>query len=276
MVSVVLVIGALITSAVLIMDAHGGGAPALRSPQPAANATKQARLVIAGSGTTVPIVRRLVEAYRAKHPSADVIVHDSIGSTGAVRAVSDGVIHLGLLSRPLRDNEGNQLSTKPFARVKLVMATHPSVREASLSRSDLVMIYNRERVRWTGGQKIVVIQRERGDSGHRALARAIPELGHANERAWRQGWFRVVYSDRAMEAALLATAGAVGVADAGAIAVQRLPLRTYPLEGLHKQLAFVWRNQPSAAARAFFAFVDSDEGRAVLTAAGYEPVGATP
>src|ERR1700704_6586574 len=62
-------------------------------------------LIFAGSGTNLPITRLLVEAFRQHHPENSIEVPASLGSTGGIRAVADGVIALGLISRPLKSQE---------------------------------------------------------------------------------------------------------------------------------------------------------------------------
>lgn len=276
-VSVLLVAGSLAASIALIVDAHGGSAPTLAGDQAdPATPPGSPSLQLAGSGSNVPITRRLAAAFRRTHPGSTIVVHDSIGSTGAVRAVSDRAIDIGLLSRPLRPGEATGLSTAAYARIAVVAAAHPDVAATTLSPATLIAAYRGETRHWPDGSKLVVIQRERGDSSQHAVAAALPEFARANERAWRRGMFRVVYSDRAMEAALLATSGAVGISDAGVINVQRLPLRSFALPGITKTLSFIWRGTLPAAARQFLAFVRSSQGARILEAAGYTPIGERP
>ena len=62
-------------------------------------------LHLAGSGSNLVLTRALAAAFRVHQADARLVVHDSIGSTGAVRAVSDGAISIGLIARPLREEE---------------------------------------------------------------------------------------------------------------------------------------------------------------------------
>ncbi len=93
----------------IVLGAAGvAGASAVRSvlagPAPSWAARRDAvpivrprsgAVAIAGSGSNLPVTRALVEAYRREHPSARLVVHESIGSTGGVRAVAEGAIDLG-------------------------------------------------------------------------------------------------------------------------------------------------------------------------------------
>lgn len=272
MVSGVLVATALVASAALIVEVHRGPVPPSgRTATPPERARSATRLDLAGSGGNVPLTRKLAAAFVRSRPDVNVIVHDAIGSTGGARAVADGTIDLALMSRPLRESE-QQLTVAAYARVRVVVAAHPGVSNERLTPAQLVALYQGKRMQWRDGRDIIVIQRERGDSGHRAVAAAIPGFGAANEESWHRGRFRVVYSDRAMEAALLSTSGAIGIADAGAIAAQRLPLEVFDIGDITKELAFAWRGTPSPLSAEFLAFVRSPEGRAIIAASGYAAI----
>ena len=58
-----------------------------RARAPALPPTRPDTLHLAGSGTNLPLTRRLAAAFRARHPGQRVVVHESIGSGGGVRAV---------------------------------------------------------------------------------------------------------------------------------------------------------------------------------------------
>jgi phosphate transport system substrate-binding protein len=254
-------------------------------------ASARGELHLAGSGTNVGLTRRLADAFRATHPDRHIVVHESIGSEGGIRAVSDGAISLGLISRPLSLQE-RQLSLQvvPYARVAVVIAGHPGVRAQSLTRQDLLALYRGARPRWPTGEPVRVIQRERGDSANRAVGSVLPSFAAVDQSARRARRWRVVYADTAMREALLATPGGVGLFDLGAILSERLPLQVISYEGrrpsaadplpkgypFHKDLAFVWGPHQTPLVSAFLKFVASAAGGAVIRRHGYRPLSGAP
>ena len=134
-----------------------------------------------------------------------------------------------------------------------------------------------------------MLQRERGDSSHGAVARVLPEFADVNDAAHRGGYWRVIYRDRAMQEALVSTPGAIGLIDLGAVTSERLftGLSLVAIDGVEpsparvasgdypyfKDLAFVTRGEPEGLAAAFLAFVASPAGRAIIRANGYTPLG---
>jgi phosphate transport system substrate-binding protein len=268
-----------------------GAAPPFLTTPPRAHTPSQAvrdphTLRLAGSGTNVPVTRRLAAAFAAGHPGRHVVVHESIGSTGGIRAVADGAVSLGLLSRPLRPRERRlSLRVIPYARVAVVIAAHPDVGDEPVTRQGLLDLYSGTRQRWRNGRRVHVVQRERGDSALLAVGSALPGFEAVDRGARRTQRWRVVYQDNALREALLATPGAVGLFDLGAILSDRLSLRVLAYEGhrpsaadplpagypFHKDLAFVSAGPPAGLAAAFLGFVASAAGADILRRHGYLP-----
>ncbi len=282
----------------------GTSAPELREPTPGSPGLVSAlgeqdvaggRVRIAGSGSNLSLTRRLVDAYLARGPvgpdgrAAQLVVFESIGSTGGVKATVDGAIELGLISRPLRAREqGLGLRTLPYARVAVVAAANRTVPDRSLTAAELIEIYGGERRSWSDGSRIVVLQREQGDSSHEAFGQLLPAFKAANELAYQRGLWRVVYRDRAMQEALMSTPGAIGLFDLGAVTSERLTSALELLEidsvapsadtvasgryPYYKDLAFVSLGEPRGLAAGFLEFVASPEGQVIIRANGYAPL----
>lgn len=244
-------------------------------------------LHLAGSGTNIPLTRALAEAFVGKNPDAHIVVFESIGSSGGVMAVYDDVVDVGLVSRPLREREAALgVTAIPYARVPVVAAVNLGVPDLAVSTQELADIYAGRKTRWSDGSPIIVLQRERGDSGHLAVAAALPAFAAADEAAYRDRRWRVILHDRAMQEALAITPGSIGLLDVGAISLERLPLRPLALDGFApgeasvqsrrypyaKDLAFVTVEEPTGLAAEFIRFAHSDEGRALMQAHGYIPL----
>lgn len=262
------------------------GATATARPPPSA---PTAGLRLAGSGSNLPLTRALSAAFPrdlGPHP----VVHASIGSGGGVRALLDGVIDVALISRPLREGEREQgLVVIPYARVPVVVAAHDSVPERALTTEQLISLYAGALTTWSDGSRVVVLQRERGDSSHIAVARVLPGFDEANETAYEQSRWRVLYRDEAMREALADTHGAIGLFGQGAIPAS-LPVRPLPIDGVNpdresardgsypftKDFAFVTRGAPTGLARAFIDFSLSPAGRRIIEQAGGIPLDGRP
>jgi len=245
-------------------------------------------VVVAGSGTCIPVVRLLAREFQRSRPGVRVTVPPSIGSAGGVKAVVDGAVEIGMVSRPLKGDESARgLVYRPFARTAVVFAVSSSVSDTDLSYEDIVAIYRGVRTRWKNGRKIVVLTREPGDSAIAVLREKIPGFREAYEESHEKKFWAILYTDQEMNQTLARARDVLGVTDRGAVILEALPVRMLSLNGvaphddnvrsgrypLFKTLAFVHRRGGlSPAARSFLEFVHSAKGRTLLKKYGYLPV----
>lgn len=275
----------------LLRTATAGPVPRFLTEVPASDRRSPSddALVIAGSGSNLPVTRALATAW-ALQGSPPPVVHTSVGSGGGMRALADGAIDIALISRPLNARErSGDLTAVPYARAPVVFAVHTSVPDRDIDAQGVLDIYAGRRTTWADGTPIVVLQRERGDSSHAAAAKVIPGFAEVDEEAWSARRWRVIYDDVGMQEALASTEGSIGLVGSGTmppdLAVRGLSFAGvegtaeavvaghYPL---FKDLAFVTRNPPDERATQLFRFVYSAEGRRVIVDHGCAPLGETP
>jgi phosphate transport system substrate-binding protein len=281
-------------AAVILLRAARGPRPAfldapgrMAAPPAAAPRGPTEALVLAGSGSSLPLTRALAEAFRKRSPGAKIVVPESIGSTGGIRAVRDGAVDVGLISRALSEEEARLgLTVTPYARVAVVVAAHPSVPDGCTASGDLVGLYAGTRAHWSDGSRVVVLQRERGDSSFLAFSQVVSGLAAQNDAGYHENRWRVLYDDRAMQEALMATEGAVGIFDLGAIVAQRLPIKVLCVDGVvpspesvlagryrfSKDLAFVTAGPLVGVRAELLRFALEADGRALIAAMGYVPL----
>ena len=244
--------------------------------------------IAAGTGTALPAVRLLAQAFERVQPAFELTVARSIGSSGAPLAVRDGAVALGLMSRPFKAAEGLGLCAIPFARDILVVAAAPNVRDQGITSTQLVDLFAGRLKIWPAtGIPLRVLQREATDSGSAVFEGLVPGLRETLARALTERRWRLLFHDGEMQEALLRTPGAVGLFDLGAIRAQGLPLQALAIDGVPpspnavasgrypfaETLRFIERTDRAQATplAAFLAFVRSPAGVAALAAAGYGP-----
>lgn len=250
--------------------------------------TGQVTLTVAGSGVNLAITRLLAEAFMQEHPQIIIAVPGSIGTQGAIAATVDGAINLGLISRPLKDEEkALGIVAQPYARVAMVVGAHPTVQDAGITSEDLIAILKGVKTRWQDGNEIIVQVREKFDSGMQILGKAIPGFNEAYWESLEAKRWSVSFTDQDANRALSTTPYALGVTDFGMVATEKLNIKvlqyngvlpsrdtvengTYPLV---RQLAFIYRaDKLSEEVTTFLKFVASDAGRRILQAYHYVPL----
>lgn len=77
---------------------------ALESAEAYAGSQVSGKIIVAGSSSVTPVMEKLKETYAAVNPNAEIEVQQSDSSTGMQSAI-DGVCHIGMASRALKDSE---------------------------------------------------------------------------------------------------------------------------------------------------------------------------
>ena len=247
-----------------------------------------APLVAAGSGVNLAITRLLVAGFVEGDGGSAIEVPGSIGTQGAIKAVAEGAIALGLISRPLKDEEKKAgMVERPYARVAMVIGAHPTVLDNDISDQQFIEVIQGTRTTWRDGKEIIVQVREKFDSGFQILGKAIPGFNEVYWQSLTEKRWHVAYNDQDANRALATTPYAIGVTDAGMVASEGLPIKmlkyngitpsldtlengTYPLV---RQLLFLYRDeQLTEELRRFLGFVFSEKGAAILRAHNYLPI----
>lgn len=229
-------------------------------------------LLIAGSGGCLAFARAVADRFAADHPRGAATVAASIGTAGAVRALADGAIDVGLASRALRDDESALgIEAVPWVRAPFGAVAHRrSPVPPSLSPADIAALLRGERLAWGDGTPVVVLLRERGDSGEDLLRAWSPEVGAAWRDALDAGRWPVLATDQEMRDAVVSGEGALGFLDVGAIRLEDLPLRVVAAVG-DKPLSLLLGPSTLPLGREFAAYATSPAVDLVRQVAGYLP-----
>ena len=275
----------LLLGAALLLGLAAVGCGSAKAPPPAASekaavkaeSPASQRFLLAGSGTNLPITEKLAAAYKQK-TGVPVEVAKSIGSDGAVKAVGDGSLALGLLSRPLTETEKSAgLRTLPYAKVGIVFAVHPSVPESNVTFEDILAIHRGEKTLWADGKRILVLIRGMHDSSNQILFTHIPGFAEVIQDSIEKKRWLVMYHDIDMANALRTKEGSFGHTDTTELKVrggikalavnnvaptaENMKSGRYPLV---KELSFVYKGELPPQYKSFVDFVRSADGEAII------------
>src|SRR5574340_599131 len=110
---------------------------------------------VGGTGSALGTMRILGAAFEKNNPGVKVLVPPSIGSSGAIRAVSKGALDIGLVSRPLTEEErGLELSVIDYAKTPFVLVAWRGTAASGLDLENLARIYRGELLKWSNGERI--------------------------------------------------------------------------------------------------------------------------
>ncbi len=233
-----------------------------------------------------PLVTLLGEEWTRRGEVPRILIEESIGSGGGIRAAFDGAIDLGMVSRPLSSEEQKLgLAVVPVGQDVVALVAHPSVPVTDFAAAELPALFREDSSKLRDGHTLVPLLRDRGESANAALDRIVPGLQDARELAYKQRRLRVLFSDRAMAEALAGTPGSFGVFSLSWLLANRLPLKVLSIDGISpsletaethryratRELSFVARPERLARAQPFLAFLKTPKAQSLMRTYGYLP-----
>ena len=264
----------------------GFGSPGWSEEPP--RPTHPVTMTFAGSGVNLGITRLLATAFMAQNQNITIDVPGSIGTKGAIKAVADGAVALGLISRSLQEEEkALGIAAYPYARVAIIIGAHSDVQEDRIATRELLEIFRGTKKTWKDGNPIIVQAREKNDSGFQVLQGAIPGFKDVYAESYQAKRWTLYFNDQDANRALSNTPYAIGETDLGMISTEHLNVKALKLDGispdpenlmngtypLSRTLSFIYRPEAlSDGAKLFLGFMATETVRSILQANGYIPL----
>ena len=239
-------------------------------------------IVIGGAGADLATFSLLAEAFKKHQSDSQIKVLPSIGSSGAVRGVSSSRVDIGLIARPLKEQENQYALTEihyaDTALVYVVAKGHPL---ENIDTATLKALYRGEHV----AHALKIILRPKLDSDTLLLEEKLPDLIPALTSAYERKGVPVGMTDQFTIDLLLGTENAIATSSQSLIISEQRPLQVLSLNGvkpslaslsdksypLRKKLFMVHDVTLTDFERQFLEFVFSAEASAIFKRTGHVP-----
>lgn len=255
---------------------------------------RQTVIKVAGSSTILPIVARAAEEFSMRHPHMRVMVNPG-GSGVGVKSVGHHLVHIGMVSRRILDNEKAGFPQADFqihvigldAVACVVSSEIHDAGVTLLSKKDIRRIYVGEVTNWreVGGpdRDIVTVDKEI----HRGTRHVFMEYIFGISRAKTPGVDLVTGSNNEQRTKVALSNAAigmlshawlntdvvgVGIRDGETILTlteEHVQNGTYPMV---RDLSLITDGKPTGPASKFIAFLLSPDGQRIVHEMGYVPV----
>ena len=266
--------------AVAALSACGGGATQVATAAPTGTQVR-----VSGSGTAMPLVRKLAQEYTRAHPDVRFDFTPGTNSGGAISGVKAGTFDLAVVNRTLKPAEADgSVSYVAIARDAVAFAVGPGAQVDDVTTAQVRRIYGGKVVDWrqlgaTAGP-MVVLDRDPDESARklfllpvldgRPIGARTTELMKASEMADALAGTPGAFGYTAV--GYLKAAGVVGVRplslDGTAPTADNVTAGTYPWA---LTLALVHGSDDPKALREFVAFAAGSSASATREASGYAP-----
>ncbi|MGS0682139.1 PstS family phosphate ABC transporter substrate-binding protein [Shewanella sp. 125m-7] len=248
------------------------------------SATLAKEIIIGGTGNGLGTMKKLSAAYSAQHPDIKITVLPSIGSSGGIKAVKAGAIHLGIAGRPLKAAEQSPiLHSAEFTRSPAVLATSPATQATDITQQQLAGIYSDKIQTWPDGSNIRPLVRSPYDASTRLLSSLTPEMTQAMASAQKNMKFPFGNNDQHTATTLESQPGAIGLLSLSLILSEHRELKLLSLDGIaatpenlasakypmYYSFYLVSQTAPEPHVADFIEFVSSEAGHSILSQFGH-------
>ncbi len=255
------------------------------SSSPGAHADDVLR--VSGTGTALGAMRRLSAAFAAASPGHRLRVLASVGTSGALEAVAQGALDVGISARPLEPAERTLgLVGIPYARTPFLFAVGPRTRITNVTPGEIARIYRGEIRAWPSGERVRVVLRPKTDVDSFILRSISDEMAKALDVAHAREGMLMALTNQECDEILARTPGAIGPTSLTQVLTEKRPLTPLAWNGvapalaslasgaypLSKTLVAVVRAPLSPAVRRFLSFLGSPEAHKILEETGNLPL----
>ena len=251
----------------------------------ALNAAATERLRIGGVGSAMATLPVLFSAFDLSE-EIKLEVIPSLGSSGALRAVAEGVLDIAVSGRALNREELAQgLTQSAEFRTPFVLVTSHS-RPNGFKSSDFAEIFKSRRASWADGSLIRIILRPKSDSDTAVLGGMFPGMAAAIEEARQRPDIPIAATDQDNADMAERIPGSLTGSTLSQVKMERRNLRFLAIDGVEpslenlesgaypfvKPIYVVLPAKKNPLAERFIAFLGSPAGQAALRTTGNLPI----
>ncbi|MFH2046251.1 MAG: substrate-binding domain-containing protein [Pseudomonadota bacterium] len=244
----------------------------------------QHTIKIGGTGCALGAIKIISKDFEKAYPDIKVIVLPSIGSDGAIRAISSRAIDIGLCGRPLKENEKNLgLTVIEYAKTPFIFVANKDVSISDTDTSEIIKIYKGEKQHWFDGRRIRLILRPNEEADTLILRKISSEVNNAVDISKSSLGMQVALTDQENADKIESIPGAFGTFTLTQfIAEKRSGIKILSFNdvtpntenltngsyNLSKQLSIVINKDSSVSVHKFINFMKTQQGKDILEDTG--------
>jgi phosphate transport system substrate-binding protein len=239
-------------------------------------------LRVGGLGAATKLLPVLSARFADKNANAALEVIPSLGSSGGLRALAEGVLDMAVSGRPLNAEELKQgLHVAMTIRTPFVMVTSHD-KPDGIRSAEIEGIYRNQKAKWSDGSAVRVILRPKSDSDTPLLGGMFPAMVSALEAARARHDVTVAATDQDNADAAERIPGSLTGSTLTQIKTEERRLRMIPIDGVvptletlesgaypfSKTIYFVLPAKKNPLAENLVTFLHSPAGEAALRDGG--------
>lgn len=236
-------------------------------------------ITIGGSGSALAVMKMLGKEYEKKNPSVHIRVLPSMGTQGAIKAVAEDKLSIGIAGRVFNgDEKKTGVAAFELARTPFVFVTQSAVKTRNITSDDLVNIYNAKMTTWPGGEQIRLVLRPARETSSLIMKAISPHMEQAMAVALAREGMLFAATDQETADLVMKTPGSLGASTLLQITTEKLSMNILDLNDvrptvralaqgkypLFKPMYIVTSPKTTDAAKGFVRFLQSSQAKSIL------------
>lgn len=186
---------------------------------------------IGGTGMARKAMRLLSNDFSAIVPNIKLEILPSLGTSGGIRALTEGAIDIALAARePTPQESAKGIEKSACFRTAMVFASS-NPNPSGIELADLPNIYRSVNRKWPDGTPVKIILRSRVGSENDFMVAAVPAMAGALEDAYKRSGMPIGSTDQENAELAVRTAGSLSVMTLLQVRAEHLSLRMLPIDG---------------------------------------------
>lgn len=239
-------------------------------------------VTLPGTGDSQDLLREVAQQYTSQFPDRQVVVPDSIGSGGGIKAVGTGEAPIGRVARHPSSkalSAYGEFKYTEFARVPVAFVVSPQAGVKDLSEAQICQIYQGQLTNWKelGGQDLPIDVQARPDGGSNMQTIRKQMACFTELKVTSQANFNLRNSDLVQSMKTLP--GAIGFMPLSEAELHQFPVVSLngvaPSEQNYKLgigLGFVYKKPLSPSIQEFVDYLSTTPAKKIMRETGHVPV----
>lgn len=245
---------------------------------------------LGGTGSALGLMHHLIQGYSRDHPGVRFAILPSLGSSGCIRAATEGAIDIGVSGRTLKEGERvGGIKALPFAFTPFILLSGSRDSPRALSTAQMIDAFAGRLTAWPDdGRTLRVIVRPENDADISDLVTFMPKAREAVAMARQRVGVPMAYTDQENMDLAEAIPDVLTTGTLAAIRSEGRNLRPVILDGVEPTLEamnedrypmkrtfwLILPTRPREEVLKFVTFLRSDAATAILRTNGALAIGS--
>lgn len=238
---------------------------------------------VSGTGSALGAIEKLSKGFSKMNVQFKIDILPSLGTSGAIKAVIENALDIGIIGRELKDSEKNEdFNVIYFAKSPFIIIANSNVSDTEITSAQLISFLKGTLLEWPKGGKARPILRPKSDVDSEIIRSVSQDITSAYESALKKEGMLIATTNQECNALVEKTNGAFSFSTLTQVLTEEInvkwltwdnqtPLKNKkanPQYPIFKKLYLIFKKSKTENVNLFIKFIESPEGQKILKESG--------